>query len=221
MADVKIWVFANQKGGVGKTTATMLFADALHKKGKRVLVVDTDPQRSAQKWESKTLADYPAFPVRVEAVHGLNETEFAQWLAKRAVGLDYFIIDTPPNLHSKELRAALFMADTLIIPFTAHGTSVDALEEVIPLIKAVELERKDSMNIRILLNKVDLRRASEKTIVLNAQTICPWPILKSQLKNLAAYADAYNYRTSLYSLPGGKDARAALENVVNEVNRGK
>lgn len=213
----KIVSFVNQKGGVGKTTLSMLTADVLHKAGNRVMVVDTDPQRSAQKWESKSLEDYPAFPVRVEAVSGLSPRLFAQWLEKRSESIDFFVIDTPPNLNSLELRTALYIADVVVLPFTAHGSSVDALEEVIPLIQDVETERGSKIEVRVLLNRVDLRRASEKAIVENAARICPWPVMKAQLKNLAALADAYNYRTSIYSLPGGKDAKAALERVVQEI----
>jgi chromosome partitioning protein len=46
---METYVFANQKGGVGKTTIALGVASALGERGARVLLVDLDPQASATK----------------------------------------------------------------------------------------------------------------------------------------------------------------------------
>lgn len=77
----KIIVFANQKGGVGKTTSAVNVAAAMGAKGKRVLLVDLDPQGNTSSGvginkKNMKLSSYDVLIGRSRAEDSIIETEF-------------------------------------------------------------------------------------------------------------------------------------------------
>src|ERR1700675_1577485 len=98
----------NQKGGVGKTTLSVHLAAALAT-GKRVLLVDADPQRSALDWSAQRQAE-KMFPVI-----GLPTKNLYRELAPMSKDYDWIVIDGPPRANDIA-KAAIAASDLVIIP---------------------------------------------------------------------------------------------------------
>src|SRR3546814_15940790 len=90
-----IVAFLNQKGGVGKTTLALHLAGAWSARGRRVLVVDADPQASALDWADQRLRE--GLP-RLFGVLGLARETLHKEPPDLASATDPLIIDRPPRL---------------------------------------------------------------------------------------------------------------------------
>lgn len=154
----KIAIF-NRKGGTGKTATAVSLAHGLAMKGKRVFLLDCDPQGNVATWLDVTpkqtlyhlLMDSAALSgCIVNARENLdviasNETLIAadqalvgevgreKVLTEKLQGLrgyDYAILDCPPSL-SIIAQNALMFADKVIVPLTMDFLSLEALKKIV------------------------------------------------------------------------------------------
>ena len=78
VSSAHVIAIASQKGGVGKTTSTLNLAAALHEAGKRVLVLDLDPQANLTMGLGIDPAETPTSLSNVLAAEGLPLAETIQ-----------------------------------------------------------------------------------------------------------------------------------------------
>jgi len=125
-------VFCNGKGGTGKTTMAVLLAHALAEAGKRVAILDRDPQATATKW--------------------LNEYESRKViLYDQAAAADYdaVFIDTPPRLDT--LAPALATCSIAVIVCSPSPADLWTTRDTAAAIKA---HLPDKARLRLLFNGV-------------------------------------------------------------------
>jgi chromosome partitioning protein len=111
-----------QKGGVGKTTLCLHLAVEASHAGKRVVVLDLDPQGSSARWADRRPSGIPAVDVAVETPTRLA----AARQRAEAEGYDLLLMDCPPAVDGAALAAAR-VADLVLIPCRCSIIDLDSL----------------------------------------------------------------------------------------------
>ncbi|MEA9749390.1 AAA family ATPase [Xanthomonas campestris pv. raphani] len=139
------------KGGIGKTTLALQLATSQARLGKRVWLIDGDRQGSAIA-SITNRAERPDLPAIAAGHYPDGKTLRAQVLAQQDL-FDEIVIDVGGR-DSTSLRAALMLADVLVVPFRPRNYDVWALSETSELIAEAQAQR-DGLRALAVLNMAD------------------------------------------------------------------
>ena len=120
-----IRTIANQKGGVGKTTLCVTFANYLVKKGFPVIVIDCDSQESLAQRRESDLKRYPSedgsIPYEVLPFSLSKEEALFGFIGNIRKTPCVAIFDSPGNLKQQGLVTLFANSDYIICPFIMTG----------------------------------------------------------------------------------------------------
>lgn len=174
-----MWVACmGRKGGVGKTTAALTLAAHWTRLGRRVVLMDLDPQGSLTLAagavpDGAALADaiagHGAAPEPVQTVlpglailaggaelEGITPTQTLRGLVADAAA-DIVIVDCPPG-HAALDRLAADAADAVLVCCEAHRLAVAGAARVIEDMR----RRSPAPAVAVLLGRMDDRRGLDK-----------------------------------------------------------
>ena len=202
----RLIAICHPKGGVGKTTTSMVLAASFADRGFRTLVADCDAQASASAWANAAPEGkpFPAAVVNLSAYGGKVHRE----IQKHLDNYDFIVVDCPPGLDSLSPQSVLLVADLVIVPTPPSPADLWACLGAIRL-----LERGTELNptliARLLPNRVV--RTSLSNAIMRELTEFGIPLMSSRLTNRTAYQEAVVSGVSVSAL--GRDAKAAKDEV--------
>ena len=128
---MKVIVLVTQKGGSGKTTLCINLAVAAQRKKKSVLILDMDPQGTAEAWYQEREASQPRL-VRLDA----TDLDKAMQLANKE-NFDYVFIDTPGR-DEPAVASAIRHSDFCLVPCRPTPADMKATPPTMATIRRLE-----------------------------------------------------------------------------------
>lgn len=204
---MRILAVGSPKGGVGKTTSAVTLATiAARDYGLRVLLVDSDANRSALDWTTNAGDHIP-----VEAVEGQDLSLLRR--LRNASGYDLAVVDLP-GAHEGAFRAILEgkdqrpVADLLLVPTEHEVMSVAPIQrvirhEVVPL----------GLPYLVVITRIDpqaLSRASDYRTQLREHY--GFTVADTAIRNYTTYRDARERARTVLDVGGTHSYARHAEN---------
>lgn len=237
-----IITLSNHKGGVGKTTSTVNLGAGIAQRGKRVLLIDADPQANLTQSLGATprqslyqiLKGESPTPQRIQ--EGLDlipadldlagaEVELAgetgrEYILKEAIqGLryDYTLIDAPPSLGLLTINA-LVASDRVLIPIQAEYLAVQGLAKLLGVIEKIQRRLNPGLQIAgVFLTQYDGRKILNRDIADSIQQHLPDKLLQARIRNNVALAEAPAKGQDIYRYQPNSNGAADYTKLTEEV----
>lgn len=198
----------NQKGGVGKTTLAVNIAAFLAQQGKRVLLVDADPQGSALDWAAARESE-PLF-----SIVGLPKPNLHKELPMIGRDYDDIVIDGPPRV-TDLARSAIMASDVILIPVQPSPYDIWAADEVVKLIHEASVFKENLKSVFVINRKVANTAIGRD--VRGALEAYDMPVLDASIVQRVAFAEAVAVGNAIYEQDRNGVASQEIAAVVEEL----
>ncbi len=203
----------NQKGGVGKTTLALNLAGEWARQGKRVTLIDADPQGSALDWSQQRNREGLA---RGFGVVGLARDTLHREAPELARDADHVVIDGPPRVAAL-MRSALLASDLVLVPVQPSPLDGWASAEMLALVTEARIYRPE-LAARFVLNRCGARTVLARETVETLADHDP-PVLAATIGQRIAFAVAVQSGRLVFELDDDIPAAREIAALADEIDR--
>lgn len=204
---------ANLKGGVGKTTSSVLLGLGLAADDATVLI-SADPQHSALKWAQVAGDAWPWD--RLAVVKGTDPRSLRRQIESAQGDYAHVVVDTPPSrervrqatLEARSVEAALEATGSLVIPTSSSGVDLAEIPDTYGLATTVDQRRPVYVSVLLVRIWRSTRSATEAPAVLSEDF--GYPVLRTVIPAREAIAQSFGTAPTLTG-PFGAYADALTE----------
>jgi chromosome partitioning protein len=220
---------ANHKGGSGKTTTTLNLGVAISNMGKKVLLIDLDPQGNLSyslgiSDDLPTIADIitgntsfqdtiiekqgvsiiPSNMLLADIELSIQGVENRLYVLKNLLQttvkeFDYVLIDCSPSKSLLTINA-LVLADKVITTILLDVLSVQGLNQINRTVYDVKRGFNSSLSfIGVLPVNVDLRSNISKEILTFVEENFDIPLIKTYIRSCVKFVEAPSFGESIFS----------------------
>ncbi len=197
---------AQQKGGAGKSTLAIHLAVAWSKAGKKVAIVDIDPQASVSHWDERRGGNGNGELPHVVKLSGWRTAGEVERLARDH---DLVLIDSPPHA-ATEARIAVRAARLVLVPMQPSLMDLWATQATLDMAKA---ERVPAL---IVLNRVPARSRAAEEVASEAANIGV-PLADARIGNRVALASALHRGKGITEYEASSTAAQEIEALAKEI----
>ena len=187
-------VFANPKGGTGKTTSALVLATQLAR-ARPVTIIDGDPNHPISDW-----ARLPGKPDNITVIHEVSEDTILDAIDEAAEKTPFVIVDLEGTA-STVVAYAMGRADLVLIPLQAKQLDGKQAARAISLVERQERAFRKSIPHAVLMTRTSaaIRSKALKAIVgqLREHRV---PILEVELMERGAFDSFLAYGGALEDL---------------------
>jgi chromosome partitioning protein len=150
----RVITIAQQKGGAGKTTLAAQLAVVWSGQGRRLALLDIDPQASLAAWAALRRERVGDLGFEFDALSGWRA---AEWIERHARDADFVIVDSPPHAEL-EAKIAVRAAGLVVVPL--QPSPLDLWSTATTL----KLAREEGRKVLAVLNRVPARSSLIATV---------------------------------------------------------